>query len=88
MRLLVRIQPRSSQQKLLPEGKGLKAWVNAPPVDGEANAALVLLISKSLGVTKSSVRIVRGETSRVKEVEVDGFETFDEVFQRLGDGQS
>ncbi len=88
MRLLVRIQPRSSQQKLLPEGKGLKAWVNAPPVDGEANAALVLLISKSLEVAKSSVRIVRGETSRVKEVEVDGFETFDEVFQRLGDGQS
>lgn len=88
MRLLVRIQPRSSQQKLLPEGKGLKAWVNAPPVDGEANAALVLLISKSLGVAKSSVRIVRGETSRVKEVEVDGYETFDEVVQRLGDGKS
>ena len=62
--------------------------MNAPPVDGEANAALVLLISKSLGVTKSSVRIVRGETSRVKEVEVDGYETFDEVVQRLGDGQS
>ena len=57
-------------------------------MDGEANAALVLLISKSLGVTKSSVRIVRGETSRVKEVEVDGYETFDEVVQRLGDGQS
>jgi uncharacterized protein YggU (UPF0235/DUF167 family) len=88
MRLLVRIQPRSSQQKLLPEGNGLKAWVNAPPVDGEANAALVLLISKSLGVVKSSVRIVRGETSRVKEVEVDGYETFDEVVQRVGDGQS
>jgi uncharacterized protein YggU (UPF0235/DUF167 family) len=57
-------------------------------VDGEANAALVHLISKSLGVAKSSVRIVRGETSRVKEVEVDGYETFDEVVQRLGDGHS
>ena len=88
MRLLVRIQPRSSRQKLLPKDKGLKAWVNAPPVDGEANAALVLLISKSLGIVKSSVRIVRGETSRIKEVEVEGYETFDEVVQRLGDTHS
>jgi len=56
----------------------LKARVSAPPEDGKANEALVRLIAKTLGVAKSKVRIVSGETSRMKllEAEADprGFE--------------
>jgi len=50
----------------------LKARVAAAPEDGKANSALVELIARTLGVKKSSVRIVSGASSRVKLIEVDG----------------
>jgi uncharacterized protein (TIGR00251 family) len=46
----------------------LKARVAAVPEDGKANAALIALLAKSLGLAKSSVSIARGETSRVKTI--------------------
>ena len=52
----------------------LKARVSAPPVEGEANAALVKLLAKTLGVAKGAVRVVSGETSRLKIVEVEGLD--------------
>lgn len=48
----------------------LKARVAAPPEDGKANAALVALLSKSLGVPKSSIHIARGETARLKTIQI------------------
>ena len=50
----------------------LKARVSAPPEDGKANAALLRLLAKTLGVGTSKVRIVSGTASRVKMIEVDG----------------
>lgn len=46
--------------------------IAAPAVDGRANAALVAFVAKALRVPRSSVRIVRGETSRDKRLHVDG----------------
>ena len=48
--------------------------LQAPPVDGAANAALVELLAESLGVPRRAVRIVAGESSRSKTVDVDGVE--------------
>jgi uncharacterized protein len=53
-------------------GGGWKARVSAAPERGRANAALQELIAKSLGVPRNAVRIVSGETTRHKVVEVDG----------------
>jgi hypothetical protein len=50
----------------------LRLRVSAAPVDGQANASVVALIAKALGVPRSSVRVVAGETARVKRLEVDG----------------
>ena len=50
----------------------LKVRVAAPPVDGQANAALLKLIAKTLGVARSSVSIASGEGARVKLIEVEG----------------
>ncbi len=50
----------------------VKVRLAAPPVDGAANAALVEFIAERVGVAKSRVRIVSGETSRRKVVEVEG----------------
>ena len=46
----------------------LKARVSAPPEDGKANAALIQLLAKALGLPKSAVRIAAGETARLKTV--------------------
>ena len=46
--------------------------VTEPPVDRRANAALVKLIAKRVGVAKGRVAIVSGERSRDKVVRVTG----------------
>lgn len=55
----------------------LKVRVRARPVEGEANAALILLLSKSLGVSRSSVSLARGGQSRLKMIEVIGLDEDD-----------
>lgn len=52
--------------------------MKAPTVDDAANEALVQLLAKRLGVRKSSVTLVSGETARNKTIEVEGL-TSDEL---------
>ena len=72
MRIYLKVIPRSSQNKLekISEGE-YKAWLNAPPVDGKANEALVEIVAKHFGVSKSAVTIVGGKSTRRKMVDVD-----------------
>ena len=73
VRIRVRVQPRASRTEVVGEHDGaLRIRIAAPPVDGEANAELVRFLAKRLGVAKSRVRIVAGETGRMKSVEVAG----------------
>ena len=46
--------------------------VNAPPVDGKANLAVVRVLAETFGIPRSSVTIVRGETGRKKTVRLAG----------------
>ena len=67
------VVPRSSRNQIAGEHDGrLKIQLNAPPVDGEANAALVQFLAKTLGLKKKDVAIVSGETSRRKRIRVSG----------------
>lgn len=50
----------------------LKVRVRARPVEGEANAALLKLIAKTLGVSKSAVTLERGGQSRTKQLSIEG----------------
>ncbi|MBL8921596.1 MAG: YggU family protein [Myxococcaceae bacterium] len=71
--LSVLVQPRASRTKIVGEHDGrLKIALSAPPVDGEANAALVEFLSDALRVRKAAVALVEGETSRRKRVRVTG----------------
>ncbi len=55
-----------------PDGQRyLKARVRAPPEDGKANAALEALIGAALGVAKGKVRVTRGQTARMKTLEIE-----------------
>jgi uncharacterized protein (TIGR00251 family) len=67
------VQPRASRSRVLGvHADRLKIQLAAPPVDGEANAALVELLASVLGVRKSDVEILRGDTGRRKTVRVAG----------------
>ncbi|MDX2013470.1 MAG: DUF167 domain-containing protein [Myxococcaceae bacterium] len=71
--LLVLVQPRASRRKVVGEHDGrLKIALAAPPVDGEANAALVEFLAEALGVKRSAVELVDGLTGRRKRVRVSG----------------
>ena len=72
-RLALKVHPRAKRTEIGEvDGDVLKIKVTAPPVDSAANEAVVKLLAKRLGVSKSLVRIVRGQTSRLKTVEIEG----------------
>ena len=69
----VLVQPRASRAKIGPRHDGrIKVAVTAPPVDGEANAAVIELVAKALGVAKSAVEVIAGASSRRKTLRVTG----------------
>ncbi len=70
----LRVKPNAKKNGvgLMADGK-LSVSLTAPAVDGKANAALIKFLAKSLGVRKSTCRILRGETSRDKVLLVEGF---------------
>ena len=73
MRITVKVQPRA--KKTEPAGKtgdAYKLRLVAPPVDGKANEACIAFLAETFDVPRSAVRIVRGETSRLKVIEIDG----------------
>ena len=78
LRLSVRLTPRGGRDALGglrrdQAGRAqLLARVAAPPVEGAANAALVRLVAKALGVAKSAVAITSGGTARIKTLEIAG----------------
>jgi hypothetical protein len=73
LRFAVHVQPRASRSEISGlHGSALKARLEAPPVDGAANAALIELLADALGVSRRCIRIVGGQHSRSKVVEVVG----------------
>ncbi|MCA9642672.1 MAG: DUF167 domain-containing protein [Polyangiaceae bacterium] len=83
LRFLVFAKPRASRSRVLGVKQGaLEVAIAAPPVDGAANTELLKTLAKSLGVSKSSVVLVAGETSKHKRVVVQGLSA-DELRRRL-----
>jgi uncharacterized protein len=72
-RLSVRVQPRSARSEIVGvHGDALKVRLTSPPVDGAANDELIELFSRTFAVARRSVRILAGEHSRSKIVEIEG----------------
>ena len=69
----VRVQLRASHNALAGEWQGaLKVRLTAPPVDDKANTALYVFLAEQLNIPRAAVRILGGERSRNKRVEVRG----------------
>ena len=54
------------------EAETLKVWVTASPTDGQANAAVVAVIAKKLGLAPSKLTIISGHTGRDKTIAIEG----------------
>ena len=75
--MLVRISPRASRTAMtgiIGEGSeaALKIALQAPPVEGRANAALIAFLAEFLGVARSAIEITGGEHARNKTILVRG----------------
>ena len=67
------VQPRASRTRVVGEHDGrLKIQLAAPPVDGEANAALLAFLADALGVKRADVALLAGESGRRKRVRIAG----------------
>jgi uncharacterized protein len=81
----VLVTPRAARERLGPAHEGrLKIAVTAPPVEGEANAAVCALLARALRVPRSAVTVARGEGGRRKTVHIEGV-TADAVRRLAGD---
>lgn len=78
VRLHLFIQPRSSSNEFVGVHNDLlKFKLTAPPVDGEANEALIAFLAKFFGVAKRDVVLVKGSTGRNKTVDILGVDVVD-----------
>ena len=75
VRVSVHVQPRAARTEISGvHGSALKVRLNAPPVDGAANEALVKFLAITFGLPQRAVRVVSGHASRAKIVELDGID--------------
>ena len=69
----VRVQPRAGKDELAGEMNGaLKVRLQAPAVENRANEALIEFLAQLLKTSKSAVRILSGDRSRTKRIEIRG----------------
>ena len=77
---MVRLTPRGGRDRVdgwSRDGAGrvyLKVRVAAPPVDGQANGALVRLIARALNRPAGAVRLAAGDSARIKQLEIVGLD--------------
>ena len=71
MKYQVIVKPGSSQERVLESGANeLTVYLRAKPHDGEANDALIKLLSKHFHIAKTTIKITHGHKSRIKTIEL------------------
>ncbi|MGA1845596.1 DUF167 domain-containing protein [Deferribacter abyssi] len=82
IRITLYIQPGAKKSEYVDFFNGMpKIRIVSSPVEGAANKELIKFLSKKLGISKSKVKIIRGEKSRVKTLEIDFDITEDEFIK-------
>jgi uncharacterized protein (TIGR00251 family) len=66
------VQPRASRARIGPVHDGrIKIAVTSPPVDGEANAAVIDLLARRLGIARGDIAVIAGASSRRKTLRIE-----------------
>lgn len=85
-RIRVKVVPKAAADRIAGwVGDAVKVRVTAPPERGKANAAVLKLLAAALGVSRENVRLIAGEASAHKVVEIHGLSQ-DELRSRLDAG--
>ncbi len=71
MRISLKVIPKSSRNLVIEEADRLKVYVSVAPEKGKANEAVLALVAEHFGVKKQRVRLLKGERSALKVVEVE-----------------
>lgn len=72
LRLRIYTQPKASRDEIVGlHGDELKVAITAPPVDGKANSHIIKFLAKEFAVAKSRIKIVKGQLSRHKLIEIE-----------------
>jgi uncharacterized protein (TIGR00251 family) len=83
IRLVVKVTPNAGRNEITGFKEGfLQVRIAAPPEKGKANKELTDFLSKTLGVKKSSILIIKGQTSRNKVIIIEGM-SGDELLKRI-----
>lgn len=70
--LTLSVQPNARQTEVVGLYEGaLRVKLAAPPIDGQANVALIAWLAKELGLAKRAVSLRRGAAARHKQVDID-----------------
>ncbi len=67
----IKVIPNAKKDLVCEEEDIFKVYVNAPPVEGRANKAVIEVLSEYFKTRKSNIRIIKGEKSRNKLIEID-----------------
>jgi uncharacterized protein len=80
----IKVHPRAKKDAITGEvGEAVKVSLTSPPVDGRANQACIDFFAKLLKVSRTSVTIAAGESSRNKVIRISGLKA-EEIRSRLG----
>ena len=69
--IALRVTPKASRNAILRDGDAIRVTVTTVPEDGKANAEVARLLAKAMGIAKSRLTLIRGETARDKVFRVD-----------------
>ncbi len=71
MRINVRVIPRAKINRVEVQPDGVvRVHTTTAPTDGKATADVIKILARHYGVPKTSIRLIRGETSRDKVFEI------------------
>ena len=83
-RLTIKVVPRASRTEIAGlDPAWLRVRLQAPPVEGRANAALVEFLAEKLALSRQAIAVVAGDRGRVKQVRIAGLDVAS-VRSRLG----
>ena len=82
MKLRIKVKPGSKTDEIIREADGtLKVKIKAQPEEGKANKYLVEYLAGVLGISKSQVELLKGETNQFKTLEINADEK--QVMEKL-----
>ena len=72
MRISLKVMPSAKKNQWVDEDGLIKVYLNAPAVDGKANAALIKFLARHFDIKSSQIEIIKGLKTRQKVINIEG----------------